>query len=187
MKLNSLLKKWIIASCVFNLSSFFFIITLLIIIFFYQFGVLLPNNYQVLSANGQNISTDDNNNTIAAGFGYGYISANGFAAFFGAPLGNGTYWQLVLGFYPLTIVFVVLNFIVSVVLIYLGYKSKNTFVLNIGISAMFFPLIGFLVSHFYLKKFGEKIQIRKLKTDKKSAKKSLLKEIEQSINQKANA
>ncbi|MDQ0513605.1 hypothetical protein J2Z62_000043 [Mycoplasmoides fastidiosum] len=176
MKLNSLLKKWIHLSSIVNLLTFIFVSILIIVVFYYQFGLMIPTNYQVLAPNAEG--------AVDFSFGYEFIHNNGFAAFFASPLGGGTYWQLVLSFYVLSILFASFNFIFNAVVIYLGSKYKNSSVLNIGVTALFLPLIGFIFAQKFLIKFRSTIIH---KPDKTTAKKTLLKELEESINQKLAA
>lgn len=176
MKLSFLIRRLIRLGGYLNFFVFLYALILIIIVLYYQFGILIPTNYKILAPDAES--------KVAFDYGFVYISVNGLQAFFGAPLGNGTYWQLFIAFYVLTILFAVLNCIFAMILIIMGYKNKNSQVLLLGFTNMFIPIVGFISSEKFYFKNKQKV-IKKI--SKKTDKKSFLKQMEESINQKINS
>lgn len=126
----------ILLSGIFSLLIFVFTTILLVLILNYQFNFLISNNFKPLANNIEPVDP------VAYNFAANYIATNGLAAYFGVSFGGVVYWDLILLFFVLLMVFLVCNLFTSITVLYFGIKTNNANFIKISIFCLFCSILG---------------------------------------------
>lgn len=151
MKFQKRIQYLVLVNSIFNLLTFVCALILVGLAIGYKLW-LVSNNYQ-------------NTTYFTSPKGYRFffdkIALEGLSSLF------TDYWEVIMAFYILTLLFAILNFLLSLLMMSLSFKYKNSTLLKTSVMLMFGSIIGVIYSWKTHQKWGGKINFQPKNNKKK--------------------